>query len=185
MANDMFNLKKITRQQWIGIGVILVCIVFGIALGMYRLSANLRESQRNNEEKAVQADVGFVLPIAPPEAKTPSLIEKSANDTKEVDTTAVKVDLIDQSELRVWEVAARQTLPPRKEPLTARRWRVVGVTAVGDVKNVLLLFENQPATVVLKTGDKLPGGAKITQIAQDHLQISLNGQLMKLNLRKQ
>ncbi|MFZ6749294.1 hypothetical protein ACO0K8_09985 [Undibacterium sp. Ren11W] len=91
----------------------------------------------------------------------------------------------DPAQLRVWEAAVRQPMSPRKEPLTPPVWRIVGVTVIGNEKNVLLLFGKQPATETRKIGDQLPGGAKIVQISQDHLQISLNGQLMKLNLRKQ
>ena len=101
MANEMFNLKKMSRQQWIGISTILACIGLGSVAGIYKLNANLHESQRSNQEKAVQADVSFVLPIAPPEAKTTSLADKASIDAKEVDTNAIKTELIDQSELRV------------------------------------------------------------------------------------
>lgn len=92
---------------------------------------------------------------------------------------------VDPRVMRAWEVTARQPLPPRKEPLTPPRWRIVGVTMAGKDKNVLLLFEGQTTAEAKKVGDALPGGAKIVQITQDELRISLNGQFMKLNLRKQ
>lgn len=93
--------------------------------------------------------------------------------------------LVDLADLRIWELTARQPLPPRKEPLTAPGWKIVGVTSVGDETSVLLLFDKQTATETRKVGDLLPGGARIVQITQDALRIVLNSQYMKLSVRKQ
>ncbi|WP_422946496.1 hypothetical protein [Undibacterium sp. Ren11W] len=119
--------------------------------------------------KTAEPEPAFLVPPMPP---------RTAEAEEEVLGT-------DPAQLRVWEAAVRQPMSPRKEPLTPPVWRIVGVTVIGNEKNVLLLFGKQPATETRKIGDQLPGGAKIVQISQDHLQISLNGQLMKLNLRKQ
>lgn len=164
----MLNFKTISRQQAIVVMALLGCAVLGALLGWVGISTTINTMQ-SNAQKAPEMEVPFVLQAAP--------IEK-------VESSEVAL-ASDPAELQIWEIAARQALPPRKEPLTPPRWRVVGVTAVGNEKNVLILFGNQPATEIRKIGDKLPGGAKIVQISQDHLQISLNGQLMKLNLRKQ
>ncbi len=165
----MSNVKAVSRPQVIALLALLACAVIGAALGWVSMSASIEPVSQLSVQKAPEADASFVLQSAP--------IEK---------TEASKVVLpADPTELQIWEQTARLALPPRKEPLTPPRWRIVGVTAVGEEKSVLLLFANQPATEARKVGDKLPGGAKIVQISQDHLQISLNGQLMKLNLRKQ
>lgn len=165
----MLNLHKISRQQAIALIILVACGVLGAVMGWANMSGTINSASQSSTPKAQEPEGTFVLQSAP--------LEKVA--TNEV------VPATDPAELQIWEVAARQALPPRKEPLTPPLWRIVGVTAVGDEKSVLLLFANQPATEARKIGDKLPGGAKIVQISQDHLQISLNGQLMKLNLRKQ
>lgn len=163
------NLKNISHQQVLVASVLLACGVLGGVLGWVNISNSLNLRQQSDQQKPAEPQGAFVL--------RPTPLEKTE--------TSEAAPVADPSELQIWEVAARQALPPRKEPLTPPRWRIVGVTAVGDEKSVLLLFANQPATEIRKIGDKLPGGAKIIQISQDHLQVSLNGQLMKLSLRKQ
>lgn len=172
----MLNLKKIFSKQWVASFFVIACTVIGALLGRYVLFDSLVQTRFESQQKQTQLDPAFLVPAAPP--------EKIAKDEKKSAENAQKATT-DLSELRVWEVAVRQPLPPRKEALTPPRWRIVGVTSVGNEKSVLLLFDNQPATEARKIGEKLPGGAKIVEIAQDQLKISLNGQIMKLNLRKQ
>lgn len=168
MLTDL-NLKKLSRRQLFALTALLLCGVLGAGAGWLSISLSNRTAPQSKAKNTNETEPPFVLQTAP--------VEK-------VETAEV-VQAVDPAELQIWEIAARQALPPRKEPLTAPRWRIVGVTEVGNEKNVLLLFGNLPATETRKIGEKLPGGAKIVQISQDHLQISLNGQLMKLNLRKQ
>lgn len=169
------NIRHLSRPQFFLLISLLICSLLGAGAGWLSMSLGIaptqglaqRPSGKNASESENEAP--FVLQAAPTE-------KSELSDVAQV---------VDPAELQIWEVAARQALPPRKEPLTALPWRIVGVTEVGNEKNVLLLFGNLPATETRKIGEKLPGGAKIVQISQDHLQISLNGQLMKLNLRKQ
>lgn len=172
----MLNIKKFSSQQWVAIIFIIGCAVVGALLGRYVLFDSLTQMRSENERKQALPDPAFIVPAAPPEKVKKDEILSAEDASK---------GSVDPGELRVWEVTVRQPLPPRKEALTPPRWRIVGVTSVGNEKSVLLLFENQPATEIRKIGEKLPGGAKIVEIAQDQLKISLNGQLMKLNLRKQ
>jgi hypothetical protein len=167
MAN--VNLKSLSRQHLFAAIGLLVCAAIGASLGWASMSASLKTISLQKSQKHTEPEAAFLLPPMPPQA---------------VDAEEVVIGA-DPAQLRVWEMAVRQPMPPRKEPLTPPVWRIVGVTVIGNEKNVLLLFGKQPATEARKIGDQLPGGAKIVQISQDHLQISLNGQLMKLNLRKQ
>jgi hypothetical protein len=148
--------------------VVLCCTAAGAGWGWYSAKAELRLPARQTPSKEQSQEIAFALPPSPPD-----LVE---NDEQAA---------IDPAVLRAWEVTARQPLPPRKEALTPPGWKIVGVTGAGIEQNVLLLFENQNTTEPKKVGDILPGGAKIVQISQDQLRIVLNGQLMKLNLRKQ
>jgi len=181
----MYNLNKISRQQLIGaaclIGVFIICAM----LGRYQVQGELSHQLEAGQNKAQQTDPHFVLPANPPG----SPVEVQKRGAGEATTVKSQQDAandeLDMVEARVWEIAAKQPLPPRKEPLTPARWRIVGVTAVGDEKSVLVFFENQPMPEIRKVGEKLPGGAKIIEIAQDHLKILLNGQIMNLSLRKQ
>ncbi|MET3119127.1 hypothetical protein AAKU64_003366 [Undibacterium sp. GrIS 1.8] len=173
---SMRDIKKISGQHWGSTVFVIGCSVAGALLGRYMLFDSLGQMHLANAKKQALPDAPFIVPAAPPETM------KNEQDLSQEDGSKSTIGL---SELRVWEVAVKQPLPPRKEPLTPPRWRIVGVTSVGSEKSVLLLFENQPATETRKIGEKLPGGAKIVEIAQDQLKISLNGQLMKLNLRKQ
>ncbi|MCU6434935.1 hypothetical protein LPB67_14250 [Undibacterium sp. Jales W-56] len=183
---NMLNLNKLSRRQWGAIVFVLVCCGASIFLGRYAVIESLNEMQRENAEKLPQSDLVFALPIVPLEKDVSIKSDKSNSEIRlNKDPKDAPKDIVDLTALRIWEIAVRQPLPPRKDPLTPPRWRIVGVTSVGVEKSVLLLFENQPATEAKKIGDKLPGGAKIIEIAQDHLKISLNGQSMKLNLRKQ
>jgi hypothetical protein len=165
----MQNIKKIPSQYVVPVVVLMACALVAGFLGWISINKTADLAPLLNEKKATVLETPFVLQSAPN--------EKGGLDEHET--------VIDPAQLRIWEITARQALPPRKEPLTPPRWRIVGVTTVGEEKSVLLLFADQPAPETLKIGEKLPGGAKIVQISQDHLQISLNGQLMKLNLRKQ
>ncbi len=163
----MVNIKSLSRNNFLAVLIVLGCGLIGAIWGRYTISTLMSDTARANSLKSPKSDIAFVLPPSPP--------EKEASEEVTTDPAA----------LRIWEVAVRQPLPPRKEPLTAPLWRIVGVTEVGNEKNVLLLFEKQQTAEIRKIGDKLPGGAKIVQISPDHLQISLNGQLMTLSLRKQ
>lgn len=179
--NMKFNFKKISRQQLLAAGVILAGVIAGAVAGFFSIStANM--VQQNSADETAQKDAPFVLPAAPPEKKAIVPVNEDATPQAAKSAQKAEEELADQ---RMWEVTAKQPLPPRKEPMTPPRWRVVGITSVGSLKSVLLLFENQPVTEARGIGDKLPGGAKIVDIAQDHLKIVLNGQTMKLNLRKQ
>ncbi|MBC3812492.1 hypothetical protein [Undibacterium aquatile] len=179
--NMMLSLKKISRQQLIAAGVIVVGIVAGAVAGFFSISATGLVTQNSADEPSAK-DAPFVLPASPPVKKAVSPVTEDAAQLAAKSAQKAEEELADQ---RMWEATAKQPLPPRKEPMTPPRWRVVGITSVGSVKSVLLLFENQPVTEARGIGDKLPGGAKIVDIAQDHLKIVLNGQTMKLNLRKQ
>jgi hypothetical protein len=165
----MLNLKKISKAKIYVLLFISACALLGALFGWISMSNSIKSTILTNAPQE-QEHVGAFVPKPAP---------------SEIVASGDVAPVADPAELQIWEMAARQALPPRKEPLTPSRWRIVGVTAVGDEKSVLLLFANQTATEARKVGDKLPGGAKIVQISQDHLQISLNGQLMKLNLRKQ
>jgi hypothetical protein len=165
----MVNLKSISRHHLIVGGVLLVCGLAGAILGRISMTNSLDALQLSEMQKTIVAEPAFVLPPAAPE----------------YDKAEELASIPDTGESRIWEATVRQAMPPRKEPLTPPGWRIVGVTTIGNEKNALLLFDKQPATEVRKIGDKLPGGAKIIDILPDHLQISLNGQIMKLNLRKQ
>lgn len=147
--------------------VILGCAIIGVCWGWYAASGAQSQAGNRSSAKVQHQETAFVLPMAPPEVV-------------EFDGSTV-----DPRYLRIWEVGARQPLPPRKEPLTPPAWKIVGVTSVGKEQSILLLFANQSTTEARKNGDTLPGGAKIVQISQDYVRIALNGQLMKLSLRKQ
>jgi hypothetical protein len=165
----MVNLKSLSRQHLFATIGLLACAAIGASLGWASMSASLKTMSLQKTSKTVESEPAFLVPPMPPQ-------------TAEAEEVVLGPD---PAQLRVWEAAVRQPMPPRKEPLTPPIWRIVGVTVIGNEKNVLLLFGKQSATEIRKIGDQLPGGAKIVQISQDHLQISLNGQLMKLNLRKQ
>lgn len=158
----MSILAKISRNAAITALSLFTCAVSGAALGWYTLPISSLKVASGNAQKP---DAAFVLPSPPP-----------ARD--EMPDT----DLVD---FRVWEMTARQPLPPRKEPLTAPGWKIVGVTLVGNEKNVLFLYDKKSAIEIRKEGEELPGGAKIVQISQEYLRIFLNGQFMKLSLLKQ
>jgi hypothetical protein len=167
-ASSSFS-TYLSRAGTIPALIVLCCGVAGSAWGWYQVSASQQDYERNNAGKLARQDSAFVMPPAPPEKA-------------EITDAA-----LDPLALRVWEITARQplALPPRKEPLTPPTWKIVGVTTIGSEKNVLLLFENQTAADIKKIGDRLPGGAKIVDITQDHLRLLLNGQHLKLSLLKQ
>ena len=168
----MYNFKSFTRSVsrknlWTAI-IVIACGLAGAAWGWYVSKAAFNTKMHANAQKILKQDAVFILPPRPPVAPDKP-IEMTANLT----------------DLRIWEFTARQPLPPRKEPLTAPGWKIVGVTSVGTDTNVLLLFDKQIDIEARKVGDLLPGGAKIIQISQDALRIFLNGQYMKLSIRKQ
>lgn len=163
----MSNINLLSRNSILATLFVLGCGIIGVISGRYTISTLMVGTASDNTPQQPKSEIAFVLPSGPP--------EKELNEEIAIDPDA----------LRIWEITVKQPLPPRKEPLTAPSWKIVGVTEVGNEKNVLLLFEKQQTAEIRKIGDKLPGGAKIVQISQDHLQISLNGQLMILNLRKQ
>lgn len=68
-----------------------------------------------------------------------------------------------------------------KEVLIDPEWRFAGITVNGREKLVMLRVEGQ-AMQTLKVGDQLPGGAKITDIKDDHLCLLIKGKQRKLDL---
>lgn len=169
MHKFMAAIGFVSRKNIITAAIVLACGLAGAAWGWYSSMSAAGEMARELTRKLPQQDAVFVLPPRPPVVSDPSENEDPA----------------DLAELRIWEITARQPLPPRKEPLTAPRWKIVGVTTVGDDTEVLILFDKQTITETRRVGDLLPGGAKIVQISQDELRIILNGQTMKLSIRKQ
>ena len=168
----MAAIKKIPRNWILAGSLIVVSAVIGSALGKYEARTSGTTSTAGTPQLR-KPDAAFVLPPAPP---------PPASTSEAAEKTETTVDL---DSLRIWEATVRQPLPPRKEPLTPPDWKIVGVSASGNDKNVMILFENQTTAEVLKIGDKLPGGAKIVDITQDYLRLVLNGQYIKLNLREQ
>jgi len=164
----MKKIKLLSRNRLITLLVVLCCGVVGAIFGLYTTSPVIADSGHIDANRLQRAEVAFVLPSMPPESP-----EKV--DLATADSTAV----------RIWEIAVKQPLGPRKEPLTAPRWKIVGVSENGDDKYVYLLFDNSPIAQIKKVGDLLPGGASIVQISQGQLRISLNGQSMTLSLHKQ
>lgn len=169
MHEIMNIIRTISRRNIIIVVFVLACGLTGVAWGWYSSMSAAGEMAREHTRKLPQQEMVLVLPSHPPVVPDPPEDEAPA----------------DLAELRIWEASARQPLPPRKEPLTAPGWKIVGVTSVGDDASVLILFDKQTSPETLKIGDLLPGGAKILQISQDTLRIVLNGQIMKLSVRKQ
>ena len=60
-------------------------------------------------------------------------------------------------------------------------WRVAGVAVSGAEKLVVVSIENQPLQT-LKSGDTLPGGARILAVSDDHLCLLINGKKRRLDL---
>lgn len=169
MHKIMNVIRSIPRRNMIIAVAILACGLTGAAWGWYSSMLAAEEMSREHARKLTQQETVLVLPPDPSVALAPSEDD-------------VPTDL---AELRIWEASARQPLPPRKAPLTAPNWKIAGVTSVGDDANVLILFDKQTTPETLKVGDLLPGDAKILQITQDDLRVVLNGQIMKLSVRKQ
>lgn len=166
----MAAIKSVSRKTIIAAAIVIACGLAGAGWGWHASKAASEEAARASPPP--KQDAVFVLPPGPPPA--PEQLEEE-----------VLADPADLADLRIWEITARQPLPPRKEAMTAPGWKIVGVTAVGDDTNVLLLFDKQTTTETRKVGDLLPGGARIVQISQDTLRIVLNSQYMKLSVRKQ
>ena len=162
----MTVISSVSRKSIIITAILVVCALAGTTWGWYNSIAAFDETIYLNAQKMSRQEKVFVLPPRPP--VVPDQQKKGQ-----------------PADLRIWEVSARQPLPPRKEPLTAPGWKIVGVTMVDRDANVLLLFDKQTQLESLKVGDRLPGGAKIVHISQDDLRIVLNGQYMKLTLRAQ
>jgi len=172
MYNFISFTRSVSRKNLLTTIIVIACGLAGAAWGWYVSKAAFNTKMHANAQKILKQDAVFILPPRPPVA-----LDQTPEQSKEVMTNL--------ADLRIWEVTARQPLPPRKEPLTAPGWKIVGVTSVGNDTNVLLLFDKQIDIEARKVGDLLPGGAKIIQISQDALRIFLNGQYMKLSIRKQ
>lgn len=165
----MATINKISRKSIVVTTVIIVCGLAGGAWGWHTSKEAFKEAMLVSLQKKSQQDTTFILPPSPP-----VVLEQPKEETP-----------ADFSTLRIWEVTARQPLPPRKEPLTTPNWKVVGVTSVDADASVLLLFDKQTEVETRKVGDLLPGGAKIVKITQDTVLIYLNKETMELRLRKQ
>ena len=172
MYNFIVFTKAAIRKNAMLSMIVLACGLVGVVWGWYASKLAFKNSMHANTLKPLKQESIFLLPPRPPVA-----LEQPSGQSKEV--TANLADL------RIWEVSVRQPLPPRKEPMTAPGWKIVGVTTVGNDTNVLLLFDKQIEIEARKVGDLLPGGAKIIQVAQDALRIVLNGQYMELRIHKQ
>lgn len=66
-----------------------------------------------------------------------------------------------------------------EESINPPEWRISGIAGNGDEKTVLVSIAGKPVQF-LKTGDELPGGAKILKIHEDRLCILLNGRKFTL-----
>jgi len=71
-----------------------------------------------------------------------------------------------------------------EKSLTPPNWRISGILSVGAEHYVLLAVEDQPIQQI-KTGETLPGGAKILNIAADRICILLNGKKRILKTYKE
>lgn len=60
-------------------------------------------------------------------------------------------------------------------------WRIAGVAVSGTEKLVMVSVGSQPLQL-MKTGDALPGGARILRVDDNHLCLSINGKKRKLDL---
>jgi len=154
-------------RKTVGIAsIVLACCIVGAAWGWYDIAQAQQQLAQEQAGRPVRPEPALHLPPAPPDPD--ELAER-------------EIDPADQS---IWELATKEPLAVRKEPLTPPNWKIVGVTGAGDDKSVLLLYENQPTVEIRKIGEKLPGGAKIVDITQDYLRILLDGKPLKLSLRK-
>jgi hypothetical protein len=68
--------------------------------------------------------------------------------------------------------------------LTPPNWRISGILSVGAEHYALLTVEDQPIQQI-KTGENLPGGAKILNITTDRICILLNGKKRVLKTYKE
>ncbi|MBI1891036.1 MAG: hypothetical protein HYS18_10340 [Burkholderiales bacterium] len=172
----MADTNNLSRNWALGGIIVAACGLLGATLGWISASTSQGNSDIAALSKNQKQDPAFVLPPPPPPiAEKVEQTEKTEKSDKPDDTTS----------LRIWELSARQPLPPRKEPLTPPNWKIVGVSTIGKDKNVIILFDNQTTGEILKVGDKLPGGAKIVDIFSDRLRLILNGQPMTLSLSEQ
>jgi len=85
-------------------------------------------------------------------------------------------------------IAARNLwgiVPPAPEASPSDpAWHFAGVARRGSDRYVLIKFEGKPVQT-LKTGDVLPGGAKILEIGEDQLCILINGKRRALGIYRQ
>ena len=77
----------------------------------------------------------------------------------------------------LWGVVQEPPRATSNEP----DWRFAGVAVNGAERMVMIRIGSQPVQL-LKTGDILPGGARITGITSDHLCLSIDGKQRKLDL---
>ena len=68
---------------------------------------------------------------------------------------------------------------PTKDP----EWRFVGTGGDGKDRYVMIQIEGQPVST-LKTGDQLPGGAKILRVDDDRLCLLVSGRKRVLDLNR-
>ena len=172
MYNFITFARSVLRKNIMTAILVIACGLAGAAWGWYAWKTAFNNIMHANAKKISKQDAVFLLPPRPP-----VVLDQPPDQSKEA--------MANITDLRIWEVSVRQPLPPRKEPMTAPGWKIVGVTSVGTDTNVLLLFDKQIDIEARKVGDLLPGGAKIIQISQDALRIFLNGQYMQLSIRKQ
>lgn len=91
------------------------------------------------------------------------------------------VNSIDQDQL--WGANGLPAVLDEK-PLTAPNWRITGILSMGPEHYALLAVEGQPIQQ-LKTGENLPGGAKLLNITADRICIMLNGKKRVLKTYKE
>lgn len=70
------------------------------------------------------------------------------------------------------------------KPLIDPEWRVLGIITNGPERFVLIKIEGQPEQR-LGINDKLPGGSKILNIADDNLCLLINGKKRNLGIYRQ
>lgn len=127
---------------------------------------------------------GWIM-LHPPELPAPSA--KRAQDEswqlpqRDAPDAAALLRSIEKN--RLWG-ASGLPAPPDEKPLTAPNWRITGIFSAGRETYALVEVEQQPMQQ-LKTGDKLPGGAKILRITADRVCILLNGKKRALKTYKE
>lgn len=79
---------------------------------------------------------------------------------------------------QAWELSRLLTPPTASKPVAPSIWRIAGTTSVNNEQRVLVVFEGSNVPELKKVGDSLPGGAKITEIRNDAIQVEVNKQRM-------